>query len=137
MKVSQTRLHVDDYPTMFRFYHETMGLPVFWGDEASGYASFGENDEGIAIFPWRSMAAAAGPLFSPFRPGPQDRAMVTFTVDDVDTTFARLRERGVEVVAGPQDQPGWGIRAAHLRDPEGNLIEINQPLAEQTTEAGQ
>lgn len=27
--------------------------------------------------------------------------------------------------------PDWGIRTAHLRDPDGNLIEINQPLPSQ------
>jgi catechol 2,3-dioxygenase-like lactoylglutathione lyase family enzyme len=28
------------------------------------------------------------------------------------------------------DRPEWGIRTAHFRDPDGNLIEINQPLKE-------
>ena len=136
MKPTQTRLHVDDYVTMFRFYRDTMGLPVFWGDENSGYASFGVSDNSVAIFPWRSMAEAAGAQFTPFRPGPQDRAMLTFDVDDVDATFQALRERGVPVVSGPQDQPGWGIRVAHLRDPEGNLIEINQPLPQPAESEG-
>lgn len=30
--------------------------------------------------------------------------------------------------AAPQDQAAWVLRVAHLRDPEGNLIEINAPL---------
>lgn len=28
----------------------------------------------------------------------------------------------------PTTYRGWGIRAAHLRDPDGNLIEINELL---------
>lgn len=27
-----------------------------------------------------------------------------------------------------QDRPDWGVRVAHFRDPDGNLIEINQNL---------
>jgi lactoylglutathione lyase len=119
---------VDDYATMFRFYRDTIELPVSWGDEGSGYASFGTGDYHIAIFERRDMARAIGSGFTAPGPGPQDRAMLVFAVDDVDATYRLLLDRGVESVAVPQDRPDWGIRTAHLRDPEGNLIEINQPL---------
>jgi lactoylglutathione lyase len=112
---------------MFRFYRDTMGLPVLWGDEGDGYAAFGTAECNVAIFPWRSMSEASGPGFG-YQGGPQDRILIAFGVEGVDATFATLRGRGVAVVSEPQDRPGWGMRVAHLRDPEGNLIEINQPL---------
>ncbi|MHB0874652.1 MAG: VOC family protein [Anaerolineae bacterium] len=130
MRARGTRLHVDDFAGMFRFYRDTMGLPVFWGNESSGYASFGTDAPDIAIFGRRDMAEAIGAAFTAAGPGPQDRAMLTFEVDDVDATFRRLRDQGIEIVSEPKDQPGWEIRTAHLRDPEGNLIEINHPLSE-------
>ena len=37
--------------------------------------------------------------------------------------------RGARPVAPPVDRPAWGIRTAHYRDPDGNLVEINKPLA--------
>jgi catechol 2,3-dioxygenase-like lactoylglutathione lyase family enzyme len=48
-----------------------------------------------------------------------------FHVDDVDGAAAALAARGV-AVGGPMDVPGAG-RQAFLRDPSGNLIELNQP----------
>ena len=49
-----------------------------------------------------------------------------FRVADVDAAAAELAARGVKV-GGPIDVPGAG-RQAFLRDPSGNLIELNQPL---------
>jgi predicted enzyme related to lactoylglutathione lyase len=51
-----------------------------------------------------------------------------FAVDDVDEEVRRLTDLGVKMVSEPQDQEAWGLRVAHLRDPEENLIELNKPL---------
>ena len=48
--------------------------------------------------------------------------------DDLDADFQSFKGRGVQVVAEPADHPEWGIRVAYLRDPDGNLIEINSPI---------
>ena len=44
--------------------------------------------------------------------------------------FAELVGRGALVARGPQDHAEAVLRSAHLRDPDGNLIEINAPLAQ-------
>jgi hypothetical protein len=31
-------------------------------------------------------------------------------------------------VGAPQDRPEWGIRVAHVRDPDGTLVEVNEPI---------
>ncbi len=48
-----------------------------------------------------------------------------FKVDSLDDAIAELERRGVKV-SKPFDLPG-GARQAFLRDPSGNLIELNQP----------
>ena len=48
-----------------------------------------------------------------------------FLVEDVDAAAAELSAAGVKV-GGPIDVPGAG-RQAFLRDPSGNLVELNQP----------
>jgi len=48
-----------------------------------------------------------------------------FHVDDLDTAVAELQSRGVRVSA-PRSIPGGG-RQSFLRDPSGNLIELNEP----------
>jgi predicted enzyme related to lactoylglutathione lyase len=57
-----------------------------------------------------------------------DKVALTFEVDDVDETYNRLSSKGVHFVTEPHNQEAWVLRVAHLRDPEGNLIEINAPL---------
>ena len=53
---------------------------------------------------------------------------VTFAVDDTDTTVARVRELGGEVVAGPFDAP-W-TRMAVLQDPQGATFVTSQFVPE-------
>jgi lactoylglutathione lyase len=45
-------------------------------------------------------------------------------VDNVDEVYQRLKDHNGILMAPPTDRPDWGIRTAHFRDPDGNLIEI-------------
>ena len=54
------------------------------------------------------------------------RHMVGLGTDDVDTDWKRLKAAGVEFVEDPTD---YGtLRIATLKDPEGNLVQLLQPL---------
>jgi catechol 2,3-dioxygenase-like lactoylglutathione lyase family enzyme len=55
---------------------------------------------------------------------------VHFQTDDLDATFARVRDAGADIVQEPTDQP-WGTRDFAVRDPSGNLVRIDQPPAPQ------
>ena len=129
MRLDNVRLLVDDFDECFRFYRDTMALKVTWGREGGGYASFdaGEGSR-LSIFPRREMAEAIGPSGLATDGRGQDRSVLVFGVDDLDSTLARLRSRGVKLTAEPADHRDWGIRTAHIRDPDGNLIELNSPL---------
>jgi catechol 2,3-dioxygenase-like lactoylglutathione lyase family enzyme len=50
---------------------------------------------------------------------------VAFQVDDTDASVAELREHGVLI---PDAFDIGAGRQAFLRDPSGNLIELNQPM---------
>ena len=52
---------------------------------------------------------------------------VTFGVDDADSTAAKVRELGGEVVAGPIDAP-W-TRMAVIKDPQGATFIASQFVA--------
>jgi catechol 2,3-dioxygenase-like lactoylglutathione lyase family enzyme len=53
---------------------------------------------------------------------------VHFHTDDLDASFAKVRDSGAEIVSEPAEQP-WGTRDFAVRDPSGNLIRIDQPPA--------
>jgi catechol 2,3-dioxygenase-like lactoylglutathione lyase family enzyme len=48
---------------------------------------------------------------------------VHFYTSDLESTFAKMRESGAEIVQEPDDRP-WGVRDGAVRDPAGNLIRI-------------
>jgi len=73
-----------------------------------------------------------GPMvFEPFKADtdyfPADRsAMVNLRVGDLDALLAKLRSAGIEVT---QEQSMDGVgRFARIHDPEGNPIELWEPL---------
>ena len=126
MELTHVRLLVDDFEGCLRFYRDTMRLELAaqYGD----YVEFRAGGALLALFPRTAMAEAVG--FDPLAAG--DRVALVFHVGDVDTTLGELRERGAIVAAEAQDRPDWGLRVAHVRDPDGNLIELSTdiPMAE-------
>jgi predicted enzyme related to lactoylglutathione lyase len=125
--VSHVRLLVEEYAASFRFYRDVVGLTPTFGDEDSGYADFDTGDVTLALFATDEMAAAVDR--DPGEPrGGRDQAAVVLRVDDVDETAADLRAEGIDLVAEPTDHPEWGIRTVHCRDPDGTLLECNEPL---------
>ena len=126
-QLSQVRLLVSDIRACFKFYHGVLGLPVSWGEENSSYSSFDAGDSTIALFGRQEMTDSIGGD-GPVSGGGQDRAALVLEVEDVDKEYQRLKSIGVSFVTEPADREGWGIRTAHLRDPDGTLIEIMQEL---------
>jgi lactoylglutathione lyase len=118
VELTHIRLLVDDLDGCVRFYRDTMrfDLTAQHGD----YVEFKAGEVLLALFPRTAMAEAVG--FDPLAAG--DRVALVFHVGDVDTALAEVRERGAVVAAEAQDRPDWGLRVAHLRDPDGNLIEL-------------
>lgn len=77
--------------------------------------------------------ASGGPMvFEPFKADsdyfPADRsAMINLRVDDLDSLLASLRAAGIEI-SREQAMDGVG-RFARVHDPEGNPIELWEPVA--------
>ncbi len=125
MQLNQVRLLVTDFDACFRFYRDVLELPVGFGEEGDVYADFKlGGDLTLALFARQEMAKAIGTTDLPATATSQDRTVVVFGVDDLEATVAHLRARDVEIVAEPTDRSDWGMRTAHFRDPDGNLIEI-------------
>ena len=123
--LTHVRLLVEDYKTCFKFYSETMGLKVSWGNENTGYAELDTGEARLALFTRDEMAQVVGTTGLPTGSVCRDRHVVILRVPDVDAAFKDLSGKDVTFVLEPQDHLDWGIRTAHLRDPDGNLIELN------------
>jgi lactoylglutathione lyase len=126
MELVQVRLLVEDFPLLFRFYRDVLGLEPQVNDERGPYGKLSLPSGNAAI------ALQSRQHFKETLPsvsdGNADRALIALKVDDLDATVAALRARGAAPLAAPSLQ--WGrLKIAHLRDPEQNLIELQQWLA--------
>jgi lactoylglutathione lyase len=130
-KLSYTRLLVDNFKDCFLFYRDIMGFKAVYGAEDDVYADFDTGPVTLALFNRQYMSLAIGTSNLPSEAEAQDCECLCFSVDDVDSTSEELKKKDVRLVTEPADHADWGIRAAHFRDPAGNLIEIFQSLAQQ------
>ena len=125
MELSQIRLVVQDFPRVFRFYRDVLGLRPQFDDERGPYAKFEfpQGNSALALHAREDLEKLTGPL--PLSGAA--RALVVVHVADVDQTVAQLKARGAEIHREPSD--AWGrLRVAYLFDPERNLLELQQWL---------
>ena len=132
LTLSRCFVIVHDPDLALTFYRDTLGLEL-------------RNDVGKGDFRWLTVGAASQPdvaivLTNYLNGSPADGDAVAalvakgalngvhFHSDDLDATFEKLRASGAEIVQEPADQP-WGTRDLAVRDPSGNLVRIDQPLA--------
>lgn len=101
-----------DMPRAKRFFTEQLGLETE-SEEGEAFAQFATR-EGAG---WAIMAQAPG--MAPAE------TMLYVQVDDVDAAYRTWRERGVETVTEPSDQP-FG-RTFAFRDPDGRVLHAIGP----------
>ena len=128
MKYTFTRLLVTNFSDCFRFYRDVMGFLLSYGTENDTYADFVVGETNISLFNQHEMSQALGTVDRPVRPDAQDDVSLIFGVESVDEFYQTLMARDVTILVPPSEHPDWGIRTVHFRDPDGNLIEVNQAL---------
>jgi lactoylglutathione lyase len=130
-RINVVVLFVGDLDRAKTFYRDTLGLEIRFEDESSVYFHL----EGAALMLLNTAGAQdllSADAVATQRPPGATSQLVSF-VDDVDAVYADLSAKGVEFVREPIDRE-WGLRTAHFKDPDGNLWEISQPLAQSSGE---
>ena len=129
MKFNNIRLLVNDFDKAFSFYNDTLGLECTWGKLGDNFASFNIGVEsGLAIFKAELMNMAIANFDGKKSEKLQDKSVIVIEVENVSTTYNELKNKGITFLNEPKDMSAWGIRVAHFRDTEGNLLEIYSPL---------
>ena len=103
------------------FYTETLGLPILGGFPGENLIFIGAGAAAIEL------SEEALPLRSPSTGG---WAHLALEVADLDATHAALAARGVPFHVLPEPYPPFAplMRIAFCTDPDGNVIELIQPL---------
>jgi lactoylglutathione lyase len=129
MDVTQVRLIVSDFPVAYRFYRDVIGLKPQFETENGPYVAFKPDfGSALALHDRADLATVVPDL----KPGDGDSALVALRVDDLDAYIAEITGRGAActepVVLGDR------LKASYLRDPEGNLLELQQWLVTRSGE---
>ncbi|MDF5706726.1 MAG: VOC family protein [Nostoc sp. S4] len=128
LQLTHLRLLVSNYKDSFLFYRDLLKFDVDWGDENSGYAEFNSGYLKLGLFKKELMGEVVPSIDQPSYVVNRDKIVLIFAVDNVDEVYKQVKDSNAIVVTQPIDRPAWGIRTAHFRDPDGNLIEVYNNL---------
>ena len=121
-----TVLFVRDLARCTAFYRDTLGLQVQESDADS--VSFHMENVYFLLLEVSAAARLISEEAIELNTEGGPRGLLAAGVEDVDAAYESLKAKGVTFLRPPTDQ-SWGLRTAHFADPEGNLWEINQPIA--------
>ncbi|GAA4998951.1 VOC family protein [Streptomyces sp. NPDC005813] len=126
MELAQVRLLVSDFAACYHFYADVLGLKPQSGSAEGPYEKFSPatGSAGIAIQDRSMMAEVLGEL-GDLATG--HRSLVVLRVDDLDAYCEQITSRGATILHGPAPMTER-MRVAHLKDPEGNLVELQEWL---------
>jgi len=112
-----------DHKALAAWYARHLGLPLeAWGGAILRWPEDQAEDGGLTV--WH-VAESKSEWFSPS----DSSFMINYRVDDLDELLAQLRRDGVPILKGPELEENG--RFAWLLDPDGNKIELWQPLVKE------
>ncbi len=110
-----------DSAALASWYQKHLGLQLeTWGGAILRWPEDKASDGGLTVW---SLAASDSQWFSPST----SAFMINYRVDDLDELLAQLQAAGVEVVGGPESHENG--KFAWIMDPDGNKVELWQPMA--------
>ena len=126
MNLVSVRIITDDVARLVAFSERVTGVGASWASD--DFAELRTTSGTLAIGSTRTVGLLGGPGVA--GPAANRSAIVEFLVDDLDGRFAALRDGGgLEVVQEPTTMP-WGNRSLLLRDPDGTLVNLFEPVGE-------
>jgi predicted enzyme related to lactoylglutathione lyase len=109
----------NDLDRLVAFYTELLGAAEvvrFPDDGPTFYAGLRLGDSELGVSADESVV-----------PGTPGRMLLSIEVPDVDVLLPTVERLGGQATGGANDMP-WGQRVAHIRDPDGNVVNLTQQL---------
>lgn len=110
-----------DSAALIAWYQKHLGMPIeSWGGAVLKWPQDKANDDGLTV--WH-VAEKDSKWFSPS----DSSFMINYRVDNLAELIAQLRADGIEILSGPESHENG--KFAWLMDPEGNKVELWEPMA--------
>jgi len=125
MNFASVRIITDDVDRLVEFYEKVMNVqaerpaPVFAELVVPSCTLAIGHSQTAQLFGAGSVVAASN-----------HSVIIEFRVDDVEAEYARLKPIVDDWVQEPTTMP-WGNRSVLFRDPDGNLVNLFQPVTEE------
>jgi catechol 2,3-dioxygenase-like lactoylglutathione lyase family enzyme len=128
-----TRLNVRDYAACKLFYQDVLGLKVSMANDAQEYTEFDAGATKITILNRARLKDYIDSIKTVTYAPEDTKVVLTFTVPNLDEAIAHLKSKGVSIFSSPwqfsEDGITGGAISACVRDPDGNLVELEQWLS--------
>jgi len=115
-------ISVNDMKKAKTFFADKLGLNITANSPEYGWLEFCGKNGGASL--------GVGQCAPECDLKPGQNAVVTFTVDDIEKTKADLKAKGVTIVGDVMEVPGH-VKLLYIKDEDGNLFHLAQPLNEQ------
>ncbi|MRN53939.1 VOC family protein [Paenibacillus monticola] len=125
MNFASVRIITDDVNRLVEFYEKVLGVsavhpaPVFAELVMPACTLAIGHSQTAQLFGAGSVVAASN-----------HTVILEFRVDDVEAEYARLKPIVYDWVKEPTTMP-WGNRSMLFRDPDGNLVNLFEPVTEE------
>ncbi|ABW31082.1 VOC family protein [Acaryochloris marina] len=121
-----TRLNVANFHACKAFYRDIMGLPVKFEDDRDEYVEFDANSIRLTLFNRQNLDNFIPKEESLSFDVHNAQIVLSFQVSNLEEATTHLKNHQVELLAPPTSYPDRGFLSTCFRDPDGNLIEIEQ-----------
>jgi catechol 2,3-dioxygenase-like lactoylglutathione lyase family enzyme len=133
LKYIYTRLHVENYLDCKHFYQDILGLKVSMTNDAQEYIEFDAGETKITILNRSRLKDYLDSIESATYDRRDAKMLLTFAVPDLDDAISQLKAKGVAIFSSPWQHPeeglAGGMLSACIRDPDGNIIELEQIIS--------
>ena len=128
MRPSQVSLMVPNLEEALRWYEEILGfvrLSVVALEGRPAHALLARDSNVLELI---DGGGSLGPARASLAGSTITISRIPLILDDVDGEIEQLRERGVEIVREPHASSQRNLRVGVVRDLNGRIIEVQQPL---------
>lgn len=110
-----------DHKALAEWYNKHLGMPMeSWGGTILRWPNDKADDGGLTV--WNA-AAKDTKWFNPS----ESNFMINYRIDDMAEMIEQLESAGIEIIQGPESHENG--KFAWIMDPDGNKVELWQPMA--------
>lgn len=134
LRYTYTRLNVENYAACKLFYQDVLGFEVSYANDDREYAELETGATKITLLNRARLREFIGSLETVAYEQEEAKIALTFCVDNLDEAIAHLKTHHIPLVNAPWQRMEDGLIqggsiTACFRDPDGNLIELEQILS--------